>query len=102
MLCFAYSSLQIFDVKIDMLPVVLVVAVTQIISLLPIQVLGGLGVFDYTYLYLYGMFGIERVELIGIIVGLRISYYLANLCLLPLVALTAQAAKARRRCGLVR
>lgn len=102
MLCFAYSSLQIFDVKIGMSPVILVVAVTQIISLLPIQVLGGLGVYDYTYLYLYGAFGIERPELIGVIVGLRISYYLANLCLLPLVALTAQSAKARSHCDLVK
>jgi uncharacterized protein (TIRG00374 family) len=93
MLLFAYSSLQIFGVRIEIWPVVFVVAITQIISFLPVQVLGGLGLYDLTYLYLYGLFGVDRSEFAAVIVGLRICFYLANLALLPLLVITTRSRK---------
>jgi len=88
MLLFAYSSLQIFGVHIEIWPVIFVVTFTQLLSFLPIQVFGGLGLYDFTYLYLYGLFVVERSEFAAVIVGLRVCYYLANLALLPLVIMT--------------
>ena len=93
MLLFAYCSLQIFAVQIEIWPVVFVVALTQIISFLPVQVLGGLGLYDLTYLYLYGLFGVDRSEFAAVIVGLRICFYLANFALLPLLVITARSRK---------
>jgi uncharacterized protein (TIRG00374 family) len=85
MLLFAYSSLQIFGVRIDIWPVIFVVSLTQIMTLVPIQVFGGLGLYDFTYLYLYGLFGMDRSEFAPVIVALRLCFYLTNLALLILV-----------------
>ena len=90
MLIFAYSSLQIFGVRIEIWPVVFVVALTQIMSFLPVQVFGGLGIYDITYLHLYGIFGMDRSEFAAVIIGLRLCYYVANLSLLPLLLITAR------------
>jgi uncharacterized membrane protein YbhN (UPF0104 family) len=87
MLLFAYSSLQIFGVRIDIWPVIFVVSLTQIMTLVPIQVFGGLGLYDFTYLYLYGLFGIDRSEFAPVIVALRLCFYLTNLVLLALILL---------------
>jgi uncharacterized membrane protein YbhN (UPF0104 family) len=85
MLLFAYCSLRTFEFGIDIWPVVFVVSLTQIIALLPLQVFGGLGLFDISYLYLYGLFGYDHSEFAPIIVGLRICFYLSNLAVVPLV-----------------
>src|SRR5215831_581463 len=87
MLLFAYSSLQIFGVRIDIWSVIFVVSLTQIMTLVPIQVFGGLGLYDFTYLYLYGLFGIDGPQFAAVIVGLRICFYLTNLILLALIVL---------------
>jgi uncharacterized membrane protein YbhN (UPF0104 family) len=87
MLLFAYSSLQIFGVRIDIWPVIFVVSLTQVMTLVPIQVFGGLGLYDFTYLYLYGLFGIDRSEFAPVIVALRLCFYLTNLILLALILL---------------
>jgi uncharacterized membrane protein YbhN (UPF0104 family) len=85
MLFFAYCSLQIFRVRIDIWPVIFVVSLTQIMTLLPIQVLGGLGLYDISYLYLYSLFGIDKSEFAPVVVGLRIAYYLTNLLFLSFI-----------------
>ena len=87
MLLFAYSSLQIFGVRIDIWPVIFVVSLTQIMTLVPIQVFGGLGLYDFTYLYLYGLFGMDGSQFAAVVVGLRLCFYLTNLVLLTLVVL---------------
>ena len=87
MLLFAYCSLRIFDVRIDIWPVIFVVSLTQIMTLVPIQVFGGLGLYDFTYLYLYGLFGIGGPQFAAVVVGLRICFYLTNLVLLALIVL---------------
>jgi uncharacterized protein (TIRG00374 family) len=85
MLLFAYCSLQIFGVRIDIWPVIFVVSLTQIMTLVPIQVFGGLGLHDISYLYLYGLFGIDQSEFAAVVVGLRITFYLTNLGVLALI-----------------
>jgi uncharacterized protein (TIRG00374 family) len=87
MLLFAYSSLQIFGVRIDIWPVIFVVSLTQIMTLAPIQVLGGLGLHDISYLFLYRLFGVDQSELAAVVVGLRIAFYLTNLIVFTLVVL---------------
>ena len=87
MLLFAYSSLQIFGVRIDIWPVIFVVSLTQIMTLVPIQVFGGLGLYDFTYLYLYGLFGMHGSQFAAVVVGLRLCFYLTNLVLLALIVL---------------
>ncbi len=93
MLLFAYSSLRIFGVHLEIWVVLFVVTFTQLLSFLPIQVFGGLGLYDFTYLYLYGLFGVQRSEFAAVIVGLRVCYYLANLALVPLVIITGRASR---------
>jgi uncharacterized membrane protein YbhN (UPF0104 family) len=87
MLLFAYSSLRVFGVPIDIWPVVFVVSLTQIMSLVPIQIFGGLGLYDFAYLYLYGLFGFEGSEFAAVIVGLRVCFYLTNVMLLGVIIL---------------
>ena len=87
MLLFAYSSLQVFGVRIDIWPVIFVVSLTQIMALVPIQIVGGLGLYDFTYLYLYGLFGFDGPEFAAVVLGLRCCFYLTNVVLLTLIVL---------------
>ena len=87
MLLFAYCSLQIFAVQIDIWPIIFVVSLTQVVALVPFHVFGGLGLYDVSYLYFYGLFGIDRAEFAAVIVGLRLLFYLANFLLLFVIPL---------------
>lgn len=87
MLLFAYCSLQIFAVQIDIWPIIFVVSLTQVVALVPVHVFGGLGLYDVSYLYFYGLFGIDRSEFAAVIVGLRLLFYVANFLLLLLIPL---------------
>ncbi|MGA7604445.1 MAG: hypothetical protein WCA79_00855, partial [Anaerolineales bacterium] len=51
----------------------------QLISWLPIQVFGGLGVAETSQVYLYGLFGIPAAQMATVSVGLRVILYLFNL-----------------------
>jgi uncharacterized membrane protein YbhN (UPF0104 family) len=87
MFLFAYSSIQAFGVWIDVWPVIFVISLTQVMALVPIQIFGGLGLYDFTYLYLYGLLGFDRSEFAAVVVGLRVSFYVINLLLLALAGL---------------
>jgi uncharacterized membrane protein YbhN (UPF0104 family) len=75
----AYASLQAFSMSIPWLAVAFVNVWAQLISWLPIQVLGGLGVMETSQVFLYSIFGVSVVKMATISVGLRISLYLFNL-----------------------
>ncbi|MBA3946364.1 MAG: flippase-like domain-containing protein [Herpetosiphonaceae bacterium] len=79
---FAYCNMQLFHVAIEPVSLVLVVALSQLLSLIPIQVLGGLGVYDFTMLYLFGLFGLTQATMIPVLIGLRIIFYVYILILL--------------------
>ena len=77
-----YASLQTFSFEIQFLQVVFVNIFMQLISYLPIQVFGGLGVNETTSLYLYGIFNFPQTELAAILIGTRLLFYLTNLVVL--------------------
>ena len=77
-----YASLQTFFFEIQFLQVVFVNIFMQLISYLPIQVFGGLGVNETTSLYLYGIFNFPQTELAATLIGTRLLFYLTNLAVL--------------------
>ncbi|HNB88265.1 MAG TPA: lysylphosphatidylglycerol synthase transmembrane domain-containing protein, partial [Anaerolineales bacterium] len=77
-----YASLQTFSFEIQFLQVVFVNIFMQLISYLPIQVFGGLGVNETTSLYLYGIFNFPQTELAATLIGTRLLFYLTNLVVL--------------------
>jgi uncharacterized membrane protein YbhN (UPF0104 family) len=81
-LMWAYSSLRTFNLNIGILPILFSNALLQVISYLPIQIFGGLGVNEFSNLFLYGLFNIPAAELSAVLIGSRIMYYLMNLVIL--------------------
>jgi uncharacterized membrane protein YbhN (UPF0104 family) len=77
-----YASLMTFSFQIGFLPVVFTNTFMQLVSYLPIQVFGGLGVNETTLLYLYGIFSVSQPELAAVLIGVRILFYLMNLVVL--------------------
>ncbi len=84
-----YASLLTFSFDIGVLPVVFVNTIMQLISYLPIQVFGGLGINEMTSLYMYGMFDVPQAELAAVLVGMRVLFYLTNLAALLYLPLYA-------------
>lgn len=84
-----YASLLTFSFDIGVLPVVFVNTIMQLISYLPIQVFGGLGVNEMTSLYMYGIFDVPQAELAAVLVGMRVLFYLTNLTALLYLPLYA-------------
>jgi uncharacterized membrane protein YbhN (UPF0104 family) len=78
----AYAIVHLFAIPLGLWQVVFMVALMQFMTLIPIQVFGGLGVSDITSLYLYGLFGISQASVTPAIIGSRILFYLMNLVLL--------------------
>ena len=85
----AYASLRAYSVDISASIVVFVNSWIQLISWLPIQVFGGLGVAETSQVYLYGLFGIPAAQMATVSVGLRVILYLFNL--ISLLYLPSQA-----------
>ena len=81
-LMWIYSSLRVFNLKIGILPVLFSNALLQVISYLPIQIFGGLGVNEFSTMFLYGLFNIPAAVLSPVLIGSRIMFYLMNLLIL--------------------
>lgn len=79
---FAYTRLRIFDVQVGLWPILYVTAMMQLVSFVPIQVLGGLGVSEVTSVYLFSLFGFDQGEMSAVMLGLRGVFYLMNAALL--------------------
>ena len=77
-----YASLQTFSFDIGILQVIFVNIFMQLISYLPIQVFGGLGVNETTSLYLYSIFNFPQTELAAVLIATRLLFYLTNLAVL--------------------
>ena len=78
-LLWAYTSLRAFSTIIPASVIIFANSWIQLISWLPIQVLGGLGVMETSQVYLYSLFDIPAVRMATVSVGLRVSLYLFNL-----------------------
>jgi len=84
-----YASLQTFSFAVGILPVIFVNIFLQLISYLPIQVFGGLGVNETSSLYLYGIFNFPQTELAAVLIATRLLFYLTNLAVLLYLPLHA-------------
>jgi len=78
-MAWTYASLRAFSMIIPASVLIFVNSWIQLISWLPIQVFGGLGVMETSQVYLYGLFGIPAAQMATVSVGLRVILYLFNL-----------------------
>ena len=74
----SYSVVHTFQLPIGLAGILFVSAMRQIISFIPIQVFGGLGVTEISAMYLYGLFGIPVPMLSATLLGMRIYTTLLN------------------------
>jgi uncharacterized protein (TIRG00374 family) len=84
-----YASMRSFSFDIGILPVAFVNILSQLISYLPIQVFGGLGVSETTSLYFYSFFNLPQTELAAVLIGQRLLFYATNLVMLLYLPLHA-------------
>lgn len=81
-MAYSYSRFQIFPIPADFWVILFITSILQFISIIPIQVFGGLGVSELTLVYLFSLFGVTQVDIPAIVVGLRVLFYLFNLAVL--------------------
>ena len=77
-----YCVVRAFAMPIGTWPIVFVISLTQLLAIVPIQVFGGLGVYEFTSIYLYGLFGIGQSEAAALVLGIRIILSVLSLALL--------------------
>lgn len=84
-----YAGFQTFTFAIGVLPVIFVNVFMQLVSYLPIQAFGGLGVNETTMLYLYSFFNFPQAELAAVLIAVRLLFYITNLLVLLYLPLHA-------------
>ena len=78
----AITSIWMFNIHLEIWPLIYVASLMQLVSFVPIQVLGGLGVSEVTSVYLYSFFGLDQSKMSAVMLGLRAVFYLLNASLL--------------------
>ncbi len=91
----AYSGMRVFGIPIGFGAILLVTALIQLLSIVPIQVFGGLGVTEVTSMYLYTSFGIAQQEIVPALIGLRLLAYLMNAAVLLYLPIGTLISKGR-------
>jgi uncharacterized membrane protein YbhN (UPF0104 family) len=86
-MAWSYCNLRVFSVALPLHVVGFVSALMQLISWVPIQVFGGLGVTETTLVYLFGQFGVPQPEMAAVSIGLRLLLYFLNLVMLAYLPL---------------
>ena len=86
---YSYARFQIFHVPVDFWVIIFITSIMQFISMIPIQVFGGLGVSELTLVYLFSLFGVTQVDIAAIVVALRVLFYLFNLAVMLYIPLDA-------------
>jgi uncharacterized membrane protein YbhN (UPF0104 family) len=81
-LAWTYSSLHTFNLPIMISAVVFVTSMLQLLSIIPVQVFGGLGVSEVASLYFFELFGFSQGQLATVLIGIRLLFYLTNLAVL--------------------
>jgi len=76
---YSYSRVQAFSIPIQFWAIIFITAITQLVSLIPLQAFGGLGVIEITSVYLYGVFVPSSLDIPAILIGMRVVYYLFNI-----------------------
>ncbi len=85
MLCsfaFSYSMIHLFGIPLDTWAILFSMAIIQLLAVIPIQVFGGLGVYEVTALYLYGLLGVAAPIVIPLVISSRLYLWVLNLTLL--------------------
>jgi uncharacterized membrane protein YbhN (UPF0104 family) len=85
-----YSNMRVFSLVLAPESVAFVTALLQLVSWIPVQMFGGLGVNEALLVYLYAQFGVPQTEMALVSIGIRLLFYLlilATLAYLPLSAL---------------
>ncbi len=93
-----YANIRAYSLVFPFVTVSFVNAFIQLISWVPIQVFGGLGVNETSLVYLFGLFGLPSAEIVAMSLGLRVILYLFTLVVLlylPLSRLWAERGMAR-------
>ncbi|MCF6277336.1 MAG: flippase-like domain-containing protein [Anaerolineales bacterium] len=78
LMLWGYARLRLFSFVVNIEVVIFVHVTLQIASWIPIQILGGLGVSETLLVYLFSLFGEDRLELVTVIIGVRLIFYLMN------------------------
>lgn len=85
----AITGIWMFGVHLGVAPLIYVASLMQLISFVPIQVLGGLGVIELTSVYFYSFFGLNQGEMSAVMLGLRAVFYLMNAAMLLYLPISA-------------
>jgi uncharacterized membrane protein YbhN (UPF0104 family) len=88
-LAWLYAGLRVFGIRLGTWEVAYSSALYHLITYVPIQIFGGLGVTDTTMMYVYSLFGPAPARMAAVMIGLRILVYLMNLSLLVYLPLYA-------------
>ena len=93
-----YANIRAYSLVFPFAVVSFVNAFVQLISWIPIQVFGGLGVNETSLVYLFGLFGLPAAQIGAMSIGLRVLLYLFTLIVLlylPLNNLLSRKAAAK-------
>lgn len=74
----AITVVYAFNIDIELPGILFISGMQQIISFIPIQVFGGIGVTEVSSMVLYGFFGIPQSEISAALLGIRIYNTLLN------------------------
>lgn len=77
-----YSNIRAYSLDFPFSVVTFVNAFVQLISWVPIQVFGGLGVSETSLVYLFGIFSLPVAQVAALGIGLRVLFYVFTLILL--------------------
>jgi uncharacterized membrane protein YbhN (UPF0104 family) len=95
-----FSRTQVFHIPIDFWASAYIVSLFQFISMIPIQVFGGLGISEFTIMYFYTLFGIVHFDIPAALISGRIlsySFYLVSLLYVPLDMLQTRLRLQKKR-----
>lgn len=77
-----YSGMRMFDIHLTAWQVGFSSAFYYLVTYVPVQIFGGLGVTEASMMYIYHLFGPSLAELAAVLIGLRVISALMNLSLL--------------------
>ena len=78
----SYTQIKMFSVSLGIFPFLFITAILQLVSIIPITILGGLGVTEASSMMLYPIFGVDPVSFAAVLIGMRVTFYLINLIVL--------------------
>ena len=84
-----YSNIRAYSLVFPFAIVSFVNAFLQLISWIPIQVFGGLGVTETSSVFLFGLFGLPTAQIAAMAIGLRAILYASTLVVLSYLPLSA-------------